>query len=171
MEQFERMKVVCLAALWSVAIPLSVAAQTAPDKVGQAYAQFLIGHHLEDAEDADGAIAAYKRAIELDPSGADATADLAALYLHLNKFQEALTTAEQALKTSPENPEANRVMGIVYADRGRERPTTPTRTLPKPSGISSWRLPIRRASPIRRPGSCSRGSTFAAGRSTRRSAC
>ena len=130
MEQFERMKVVCLAALWSVAIPLSVAAQTAPDKVGQAYAQFLIGHHLEDAEDADGAIAAYKRAIELDPSGADATADLAALYLHLNKFQEALTTAEQALKTSPENPEANRVMGIVYAalvETNREtRPRTRT---------------------------------------------
>src|SRR6266540_3834447 len=113
MEQFERMKLVSFAAMLSVAIP--VAAQTAPDKVGQAYAQFLIGHHLEDAEDTDGAIAAYRRAIELDPSAADATAELAALYLRLNKFQEALTTAEQALKTSPENPEANRVMGIVYA--------------------------------------------------------
>jgi tetratricopeptide (TPR) repeat protein len=115
MEQFERMKIVYAAVMLSVAMPLSASAQTAPDKVGQAYAQFLIAHHLEEIEDVAGAIAAYKRAIELDPSAADAAAELAVLYLHQNKIQEALATAEQALKISPANPEANRVMGIVYA--------------------------------------------------------
>jgi tetratricopeptide (TPR) repeat protein len=117
MEQFEGMRIVfagmLTVALSAVAAPL--AAQPAADKVGQAYAQFLLGHHLEESDDIDGAIAAYKRASDLDPTAADATAELAALYLRQNKIQEALATAEQALKVAPANPEANRVMGIVYA--------------------------------------------------------
>jgi tetratricopeptide (TPR) repeat protein len=123
MEQFERMKLVFAGVLLSVATSVSAVAQTAPDKLGQAYAQFLLGHHLEETEDVDGAIAAYKRAIELDPSSAHAMAELAALYLRQNKIQEALTTAGQALKISPANTEANRVAGIVYAalaETGRE---------------------------------------------------
>src|SRR5206468_7159935 len=93
-----------------------------PDKVAQAYAQFLIGRHLGESDlplvkkpDVDGAIAAYKRAIDLDPGSADATAELAALYLRQNNIQEAMTTAELALKIAPGNPEANGVMGLVYA--------------------------------------------------------
>jgi tetratricopeptide (TPR) repeat protein len=115
MEQFDRMKIVVVAGLLSVALPLSVVAQAGPDKVGQAYAQFLLGHHLEEAEDVEGAIAAYKRAIALDPSAAEAIAELAGLYLRQNRIQEALTTAEQALRVAPANAEANRVMGIVHA--------------------------------------------------------
>jgi tetratricopeptide (TPR) repeat protein len=115
MEQFERMKLVFAGVMLSVATSVSAAAQTAPDKLGQAYAQFLLGHHLEETEDVDGAIAAYKRAIELDPTSAHAMAELAALYLRQNKIQDALTTAGQALKVSPDNAEANRVAGIVYA--------------------------------------------------------
>jgi tetratricopeptide (TPR) repeat protein len=123
MEQFERMKLVFAGVLLSVVTSVSAVAQTAPDKLGQAYAQFLLGHHLEETEDVDGAVAAYKRAIELDPSSAHAMAELAALYLRQNKIQEALTTAGQALKISPANTEANRVAGIVYAalaETGRE---------------------------------------------------
>jgi tetratricopeptide (TPR) repeat protein len=123
MEQFERMKLVFAGVMLSVATSVSAAAQTAPDKLGQAYAQFLLGHHLKDTENVDGAIAAYKRAIELDPTSAHAMAELAALYLRQNKVQEALTTAGQALKISPDNIEANRVAGIVYAalaETGRE---------------------------------------------------
>src|ERR687892_1930256 len=123
MEQFERMKLVFAGVMLSLATSVSAVAQTAPDKLGQAYAQFLLGHHLEETEDVDGAIAAYKRAIELDPSSAYAMAELAGLYLRQNKIQEALTTAGQALKISPANTEANRVAGIVYAalaETGRE---------------------------------------------------
>jgi tetratricopeptide (TPR) repeat protein len=133
MEQFERMKLVFAGVLLSVVTSVSAVAQTAPDKLGQAYAQFLLGHHLEETEDVDGAVAAYKRAIELDPSSAHAMAELAALYLRQNKIQEALTTAGQALKISPANTEANRVAGIVYAalaetgreNRARSRPAAP----------------------------------------------
>src|SRR6266550_2773868 len=47
----------------------------------EAYAQFLIGHHLDETDDEAGAIAAYRRAMELDPAAADIPAELAALYL------------------------------------------------------------------------------------------
>ncbi|HWW84753.1 MAG TPA: tetratricopeptide repeat protein [Vicinamibacterales bacterium] len=85
------------------------------EPVADAYAQFLLGHYLEDNDDQDGAIAAYKRARELDPAAADISAELAALYLRENKVQEAMTTAEEALKVDAANQEANRVLGIVYA--------------------------------------------------------
>src|SRR5437879_4860435 len=111
------MKYAALAAVISLSIPFSAAAQTRPTtpKAAEAYAQFLLAHHLEESEDENGAIAAYKRAMELDPTAADIPAELAALYLRQSKIQEAMTAAEQALKLAPQNREANRVMGIVYA--------------------------------------------------------
>src|SRR5262249_17806307 len=51
-----------------------------------------------------------------------------------DKIQDAMTTAEQALKISPENREANRVIGVIYAalaesgrgpGRGRSSSTPP----------------------------------------------
>ena len=95
---------------------------TPPDKVAEAYAQFLLAHHLEERDDEAGAIAAYKKAMELDPQAADIPAELAALYLRQNNMNEARATAELALKVTPANREANRVLGIVYAamvDGGR----------------------------------------------------
>ena len=112
------MKIVVLAAALSVSIPWAAAAQTAPaqsSSVAEAYAQFLLGHHLEEDDNVDGAITAYKRAMALDPAAADITAQLAGLYLRQNKIQDAMATAEQALKIAPANSEANRVLGIVYA--------------------------------------------------------
>jgi tetratricopeptide (TPR) repeat protein len=112
------MRTVVLAAVLSVFVPHTAAAQTAPassPNVAEAYAQFLLGHHLEEDDDFDGAIAAYQRAMTLDPTAADITAQLAGLYLRQNKVQEAMATAEQALKVAPDNSEANRVLGIVHA--------------------------------------------------------
>jgi len=116
MEQFEHMKVWFVGALMILTAPFSAAAQPSPDKQAEAYAQFLLAHHLEDAEDFDAAVAAYKRAMVLDPAAADATADLAKLYLTQRKVQDAMATAEQALKTSPANPEANLVLGRAYLE-------------------------------------------------------
>src|SRR5262245_12750872 len=113
------MKIVALVAALIISLPVHhAAAQTAPTpptSVAEAYAQFLIGHHLEEDDDTDGAIAAYKRAIALDPTAADITAELAGLYLRQNKVQEAMSTAQAALKIAPTNSEGNRVLGIVYA--------------------------------------------------------
>ncbi len=120
MEQFKRMRVACsaaaLAAFLVVAVPAAAPAQPPkPDRAAEAYQQFLLGHYLDERDDEAGAIAAYKRAMELDPTAADIPGELAALYLRENKVQEAMTTAEQALKIEPANREANRVLGVIYA--------------------------------------------------------
>ena len=121
------MKIAVLAALFSMPLPLVAApdqsraqqpqpAPNAPaDRVGEAYLHFMLGHRLEEADDTNGAIAEYKRAIELDPTAADIPGELAGLYLRQNKIQEAMATAEQALKIAPSNREANRVLGTIYA--------------------------------------------------------
>src|SRR5919197_4994114 len=126
-------------ALFVAALALQTRAvvSTPPDKVADAYAQFLLAHHLDERDDETGAIAAYKKAMELDPTAADIPAELAALYLRQNNSGEARATAELALKIEPSNREANRVLGIVYASmidggargdsgsRRRAAPTTP----------------------------------------------
>lgn len=108
------MKVV-LAATLTLALPLAARAQQKPDRVAEAYAQFLLGHHLDQTDDETGAIAAYKRAMELDPKAAEIPGELAALYLRQNKVQESMTLAEQAMTISPANREANRVLGVINA--------------------------------------------------------
>jgi tetratricopeptide (TPR) repeat protein len=96
-----------------------------PDRTAEAYNQFLRAHLLEDASDVEGAIAAYKRAMQSDPTASDIAADLASLYLKENRSNEAMAAAEQALKISPTNREAHRVLGTLYAStagRASDRP-------------------------------------------------
>jgi len=84
-------------------------------RTGDAYAQFMLGRHLETADDIPGAIAAFKRASQLDPRSGDVVAELAGLYMRQSRLEEAVTAGEQALKIEPANREAHRVLGIVYA--------------------------------------------------------
>jgi tetratricopeptide (TPR) repeat protein len=116
------MKVLVLLALATAAgVPAARAAQKpaqaaqAPDPVAEAYAQFLLANRLEDDDNAEGAIAAYRRAIALDPKAGEVVAALADLYLRQERLTEALNTAEQALKVSPDSRAAHRVIGTIYA--------------------------------------------------------
>jgi tetratricopeptide (TPR) repeat protein len=126
------MKLAALAAALSVSIPIAADARAAaqgaprgprsapattaaPDKVADAYAQFLLGHRFEESEDETAAIAAYKRAMELDPQAAEIPAQLAGVYLKQSKVQEAIAAAEASIKIAPANREANRVLGTIYA--------------------------------------------------------
>lgn len=97
-------------------------AATSPAKLAQAYEQFLIGHHLEENDDVAGAIAAYRKAIDLAPLAADIPAELAGLYLRHDKIDDAVNAAEQALKVAPANPEAHRVLGLIAAAKIDSRP-------------------------------------------------
>src|SRR5688572_28716040 len=63
-----------------------------PDPVAEAYAQFLLAHRLEDDEDIDGAVAAYKRAMALDPQAAEIASELADLFMRQNRMPEAVAT-------------------------------------------------------------------------------
>ncbi|HKT81924.1 MAG TPA: tetratricopeptide repeat protein, partial [Vicinamibacterales bacterium] len=107
----------------------------AADPVAEAYAQFLMAHRLEDDEDIDGAIAAYKRAMTLDPGAASIVADLANLYMRLNRVTDAINTAEQALKIDAKNRAAHQVLGSIYASQamsgGRNQRTVQQESLPK----------------------------------------
>jgi tetratricopeptide (TPR) repeat protein len=102
----------------------------ANDKVAEAYDQFLLAHHFESDDNFEAAVTAYTRAIALDPLAGDVPADLAALYLRQNKVQEAMTSAEQALKVAPDNREAHRVLGFVYAALAESGGDSGSRTPP-----------------------------------------
>jgi tetratricopeptide (TPR) repeat protein len=99
----------------------AAAASQANDRVGQAYEQFLRARMIRD-DDVEGAIAAYKRAMALDPSAADIPADLADLYMDEGRMSEAIATAEQALKITPANYAAHRVLGMIYAQMATSLP-------------------------------------------------
>lgn len=124
-EQFGRMKLVVALLAFAVVSPMAEAGQggrqpSAPavqpaDPIGEAYAQFLLAHRLEEENDTEGAVAAYKRAMGLDPKSGTIVAELADLYIRQNRVSDALATAEEALKVEPSNREAHRVLGTAYA--------------------------------------------------------
>jgi len=92
----------------------------APPDAPAAY-YFMLGRHLEDANKIDDAIAAHKKAIDLEPKSAELRGELAALYARQDRAREALQTAEAALQLDPANREANRVLGSVYAALTEQR--------------------------------------------------
>jgi tetratricopeptide (TPR) repeat protein len=109
------MNVVAVLAAAGLSVSLASAGQTTTDRSAQAYEQFLLARHFEASDNVDAAVAAYKRAMQLDPDAADIPAELAGFYMRQNRAQDALTAAEQSLKIDPENREAHRVAGFVEA--------------------------------------------------------
>ena len=116
-----------VAAVALIAAASSVSAQTnaAPvEQPGGAYYEFLMGLHLESQGDSAGAAAAYQRGERLDPQSAEIPAALAELYARTpNRAADAIAAAERAVKANAANPEANWILGTLYA-RMSEMPTT-----------------------------------------------
>jgi tetratricopeptide (TPR) repeat protein len=82
---------------------------------------FLLGRHLENQGKIDEAIAAHRKAIALAPASAELHAELAALFARQDRAVEALEAAEAALTRDPENREANRILGSIYAALSEQR--------------------------------------------------
>lgn len=82
---------------------------------------FLVGRYLEGAGKVDEAVAAFKKAIDLEPGSAEPRAELAGLYARQDKAREAVEAAEDALRVSPKNQEANRVLGTVLVALAEQR--------------------------------------------------
>jgi tetratricopeptide (TPR) repeat protein len=95
--------------------PLLAQTPAPPGDPGQAYFEFLIARRLEGQNDADGALAALKRAIALDPKSAELHAELAGFHARQNRGPEAVAAAEQSLKLNPNNIEAHRILGLVFS--------------------------------------------------------
>lgn len=92
----------------------AAAAQTAPPPADAAY-YFLAGRHHESVGDVDKAIQAHKQALALAPRSAEIRAELAGVYARQNRAADAIAMAEEALEQDPQNREANRIAGSIYA--------------------------------------------------------
>jgi tetratricopeptide (TPR) repeat protein len=103
----------------AVAQTRPAAAPVTPDGKEQAYYQFMLGRRLEDNGDADGALKAFHRALELDPGSAEIRAELATLFARQGRIPEARQAAEAGAKADPENSEVNRLLGMIAAEDAR----------------------------------------------------
>jgi predicted Zn-dependent protease len=128
--------------------PAQAPTQQPSDRVAEAYAQFLMAHRYEDDDKADEAIAAYRRAMALDPTAAEIVSDLANLYMRINRPADAISVGEQALKVDPNNREAHRILGTVHASMatavpraGRPTPAAQAESLAK--GIEHLEAALR----------------------------
>ena len=90
------------------------------DDRGRAY-YFILGRHLEGEGKLDEAIAAHKQAITMAPASAELRAELAGLYARNDRAKEALETAQAALEKDPDNQEANKILGTIYAALSDQR--------------------------------------------------
>ena len=85
----------------------------------QAYEKYLEGCRLdEDERTFEAAEAAYRRAIELDPSLANALTNLGNLMFKRDRLTEAEDLYARALKIDPEQPEAYYNLGFLLFERG-----------------------------------------------------
>jgi len=82
---------------------------------GEGYYLFLEGHLLESTGDVDGAIAAFKKAADADPTASAIHAELSGVYARAGRATEAVTEALAALKLNADDHEAQRVLGLVQA--------------------------------------------------------
>ena len=105
--------------LLTCAAPAS--AQPAAAAAGDAGYYFLLGRRHESMGDVDKAVAAYKQALTLAPNSAELRAELAGLYARQDRAVEAIDTAEEALTKDPDNREANRILGTIYAALAEQR--------------------------------------------------
>ena len=98
------------------------AATKAGDPLADAYYQFILGCHLEDSGDVDGAVVAFRRAMALDPASADIPAALAGLYARQRRARDAIDAAKSALAINPGHAGAHLVMGSIFAGLAERDP-------------------------------------------------
>jgi Flp pilus assembly protein TadD len=67
----------------------------------------------------DGALAAFRRALLLNPADSDMHNNLGIVYISQGKFEPAIGAFKLALKADPNNAEAYNQLGNAYAKLGR----------------------------------------------------
>ncbi len=102
-------------------VPSAASGQPAKPQEGDAAYYFLLGRHLEDRGRIDAALNAFKQAIALQPESAELRAEVAAFYARQDRAVDAVGAAREALRIDPDNREANRILGSVYASLAEQR--------------------------------------------------
>ena len=98
------------------------AAQSADPEAAAGY-HFLLARHLEGLGKVEEAVASLQRALTLVPESAELRAELAGLYARQDRPVEAINTAEEALRKDPNNREANRILGTIFAVLSEQKGT------------------------------------------------
>src|SRR3954454_19696491 len=94
----------------------------APDSKSGAYYNFTMGRIYAELAQAYGnrpeylnkAVAFYQEALKLDPKAGQVFEELTELYIATNRMRDAVTTAEDTLKTNPDNIDARRMLARIY---------------------------------------------------------
>jgi tetratricopeptide (TPR) repeat protein len=82
-------------------------------------AHYNLGIALNDQGDTDGAIAHYRRAVELRPSYAEAHYNLGRLLVQKGQLDDAIAHYEKALEINPADAEAHNNLGAALFGSGR----------------------------------------------------
>jgi tetratricopeptide (TPR) repeat protein len=85
----------------------------------------LMGDMLQEKGDLEQAVAEYRRAIELKPDFLGARLHLARVLNSQHKLDEAEEQARWVLKASPDQPEANFILGEVLLNRSQNAEALP----------------------------------------------
>ena len=83
----------------------------------QGYAEFTI---LKDKAEVEA-----RKAIDLDPSSADAHAALSGVLQYLDEFKESLAEAQKAIQLNPNSPEAYFTLGFTHCTEGKVEESLP----------------------------------------------
>ncbi|MBZ5593587.1 MAG: tetratricopeptide repeat protein [Acidobacteriia bacterium] len=119
----------CLAAVFSglawsqTPSPTPSAADSKASDKATAYYNFAMGHLYAELAGAFGnrsdytnkAIDFYRQAMKLDPSASFLSEELTDLYIQAGRIKDAVTEAEDLLKQDPNNLDARRLLGRIYA--------------------------------------------------------
>lgn len=98
------------------AVAPQAAAPQAADPLAEAYFQFVRGRRLAEDGDVEGAVKAFTRALELDPSSADIPTEIAELYASEGRARDAIDWAGRALTQDADHGGAHRILGMIYAE-------------------------------------------------------
>jgi tetratricopeptide (TPR) repeat protein len=94
-----------------------------PDQRATAYYNFAMGHMYAEMAGAygyrsdyvDKAIAHYRAALAADPGASAVSEELTDLYMQSGKLRDAVSMAEETLKSNPDNLDARRMLGRIYS--------------------------------------------------------
>jgi tetratricopeptide (TPR) repeat protein len=96
------------------------------DELAEVYSLYLQGRGQADRRDARGAIAAYRKALELAPAAADLRAEMATLLAQTNQIPEARLEARRAIQDDEDNREAHRLLGLIESSVIQQKPAAAT---------------------------------------------
>lgn len=97
----------------------STESKSASEKRADANTYFDQGKRYQDQENFQEAARSYQKAVEADPTYAEAHSNLGFSYRKLGRFDEAVGSYKKAISLNPKLAEAHEYLGEAYAEMGK----------------------------------------------------